>query len=157
MRYSGKPRSILLLIPLVIIAFAFACGESTDHVDREELESEINEFLEQVKGISDYPEPDMDKAERGSDLFITRRCATCHTIGRGRRSGPDLAGVTQRREYDWLVRMILVPEEMVETDPEAERLSASYRMMMPNQLLKPSEVESIIMYLMQRDADAGSN
>jgi mono/diheme cytochrome c family protein len=32
----------------------------------------------------------------GEELFIQNRCVRCHTIGRGRFVGPDLAGVDGR-------------------------------------------------------------
>lgn len=50
-------------------------------------------------------------------------CAACHSIGGGPRLGPDLSGVTARRDRDWLVRFILSPQAVVDAgDPYATQL-----------------------------------
>lgn len=42
--------------------------------------------------------------------FYEENCATCHTIGGGVLGGPDLKGVTARRDREWLIRFMLDPE-----------------------------------------------
>jgi mono/diheme cytochrome c family protein len=42
--------------------------------------------------------------------FYEENCASCHTIGGGPLGGPDLKGVTSRRDRDWLIRFLLNPE-----------------------------------------------
>src|SRR5215510_14526284 len=65
-------------------------------------------------------------AEPGQALF-KKLCAPCHTIGVGDRAGPDLRGVTSRREHDWLVRFIIDPFKMRrEKDPIALALVEKY-------------------------------
>jgi len=50
-------------------------------------------------------------------------CASCHTIGKGILVGPDLAGVTSRREESWLFRQIKEPNLLIEEkDPIAIQL-----------------------------------
>ncbi len=39
----------------------------------------------------------------GQTLFI-KTCASCHTVGKGDRVGPDLASLSARRSRDWTVR-----------------------------------------------------
>jgi protein SCO1/2 len=54
-------------------------------------------------------------------------CAPCHTIGVGDRVGPDLRGVTQRRERAWLSTFIRDPAKMrAQQDPVALALAAKY-------------------------------
>ena len=61
-------------------------------------------------------------AETGQQIFQTL-CTTCHTIGKGKLIGPDLAGVTLRREESWLKRQIIEPEMLLaENDPIAMQL-----------------------------------
>ncbi|MBI2486091.1 MAG: cytochrome c, partial [Deltaproteobacteria bacterium] len=43
-----------------------------------------------------YSQESSEKLPSGKDLFIKNRCVNCHTIGRGRFVGPDLAGVGSR-------------------------------------------------------------
>lgn len=40
----------------------------------------------------------------GQALYEQRGCPACHTLGAGSLVGPDLRGVTERRDRDWLVR-----------------------------------------------------
>ena len=42
--------------------------------------------------------------------FYEENCATCHTIGGGVIGGPDLKGVTARRDRDRLIRFLLDPD-----------------------------------------------
>src|SRR5262249_23399752 len=45
----------------------------------------------------------------GQSLF-KKICAPCHTIGVGDRVGPDLRGVTERRDHVWLADFIQHPD-----------------------------------------------
>jgi mono/diheme cytochrome c family protein len=61
-------------------------------------------------------------AEAGQEIFQST-CAACHTIGKGKLVGPDLAGVTSRREESWLIRQIKEPDRLIaEKDPIAMQL-----------------------------------
>ncbi len=41
--------------------------------------------------------------------FFRQNCASCHTIGGGRLTGPDLKDVSQRQNQEWLVNFIQNP------------------------------------------------
>jgi cytochrome oxidase Cu insertion factor (SCO1/SenC/PrrC family)/cytochrome c2 len=63
----------------------------------------------------------------GQSLF-KKICAPCHTIGVGDRVGPDLQGVTTRRERGWLSSYIRNPHKMrAQNDPTALALAAKYK------------------------------
>jgi protein SCO1 len=69
----------------------------------------------------------VDFAARPGQALYKRLCAGCHTVGRGDRVGPDLAGISGRRERDWLLKFISEPEKMrVAKDPVALDLVAKY-------------------------------
>ncbi|MDP7096983.1 MAG: cytochrome c [Rhodospirillales bacterium] len=86
-------------------------------------------------------------AEDGQEIFIST-CAGCHTIGQGVLVGPDLAGVTSRREESWLVRQITDPEGLIaEKDPIAlQLLKEADDMAMPSPGLSDEEVLAVIAY-----------
>lgn len=98
-------------------------------------------------------------AKRGQSLFQNRGCVGCHSIGKGKRSGPDLAGVTRRRDLDWLRRWMKNPTPMFETDSIAKALLAEYNnTRMPNLRLKDDEVEALLQYMQQEsDKAAGAH
>ncbi len=87
-------------------------------------------------------------AETGQEIF-QENCAACHTIGKGKLVGPDLAGVTSRREEGWLNRQIKDPEGLIaEKDPIAmQLLKESDDMPMISLELSDQEVTAVIAYL----------
>src|SRR5687767_10574841 len=56
---------------------------------------------------------DAGKAKQGKALFASKGCTACHTIGKGRSAGPDLAGVVLRRENAWLHSFLKDPPAML--------------------------------------------
>jgi len=94
-------------------------------------------------------------AETGQQIFQSL-CAACHTIGKGKLVGPDLAGVTSRREDDWLVRQIKEPDRLLaENDPIATQLlqEANNVPMVPLGL-SDAQVEAVIAYLKSTEQQA---
>ncbi len=83
---------------------------------------------------------DEQLASRGAQLFKERGCVACHTIGGGRMVGPDLVGVTDRREFEWFYHMVVHPDSMIQNDPEARRLFAEYATPMTNMNVAQDEV-----------------
>ncbi len=85
---------------------------------------------------------------QGKDLFAAKGCVGCHKIGGGKLVGPDLKGVTARREPGWLARMILHPEVMVKDDEVAKKLLVEHLVPMPNQNVDAAkELPAILAYL----------
>lgn len=93
-----------------------------------------------------------DLAERGEALFKSKTCSTCHAFGK-RITGPDLAGVTQRRSQAWMEKQISSPDVMTKEDPIARELLGKYAVQMPNLMLKPDEVNALIEYIKHRDRE----
>ena len=87
-------------------------------------------------------------AEAGEEIFQSL-CAACHTIGKGKLVGPDLAGVTSRREESWLHRQIKEPDTLIaEKDPIAmQLLQEADNVEMPPLDLSDEEVVAVIAYL----------
>ncbi len=48
----------------------------------------------------------------GESIFIEKRCARCHTLGRGRFVGPDLLGIGKKYSRDDLIRWAQDPESI---------------------------------------------
>lgn len=70
-----------------------------------------------------WAQPDSPPAD-----YFRQNCANCHTVGGGRLTGPDLKGVTERREREWLVRLLQNPRAMIESgDADALRLQQEAR------------------------------
>ncbi len=67
------------------------------------------------------------RAQVPADYF-KQNCASCHTIGGGRLTGPDLKNLSERQERDWLVNWMLDPEGTLKSgDPYAVKLQKEAR------------------------------
>ena len=95
-------------------------------------------------------------AETGQDIFLNN-CAACHSIGKGKLVGPDLAGVTSRRKKSWLIRQIQDPEGLIaEKDPIAMQLmQEADNVPMVSLELSDAEVAAVISYLKSTEQQAG--
>jgi protein SCO1/2 len=81
-------------------------------------------------------------------------CAACHTIGKGDAIGPDLAGVTDKRERGWLASVIIAPDKMLEAgDPVLTDLKTKFKqVVMPRLGLGASDANMLITYIAQQTA-----
>ena len=76
------------------------------------------------------------------------QCAGCHSIGRGVVVGPDLAGVTARREHRWLLSFIRSSQSLVQTgDPIAVSLFQRYRKRMPDHDFTAEQIDALLAYI----------
>ena len=107
-----------------------------------EIESEPLEH-HNIPATSSPTDPD---ALQGQALFNTR-CLACHTIGKGPAIGPDLRGVTERRDERWLTAWLRSPEIMIAKDDTAKALVARFKVPMPNQNLSASDITHLLEYL----------
>lgn len=67
--------------------------------------------------------------------------------------GPDLAGVMERRSYEWTRAIIANPDSMLAEDPIARQLLEEYRIRMTYQRISPYEVRAVLEYLRQYPED----
>ncbi|HJL69470.1 MAG TPA: cytochrome c [Anaerolineales bacterium] len=104
-----------------------------------------------------YSEPSAQSAREGQVLF-QEICVACHTIGSGIVVGPDLQGVTARRERDWLARWIKEPDKMLaEGDPiGTQQLQEFNNVPMPNLGMTDQQVDTLIAYLQTTDTSAAT-
>jgi len=93
---------------------------------------------------------DAEKAKVGAKLFNSRSCYVCHTVGKGKLAGPDLAGVLDRHDMDWLHKWLSNTSEMLASDTTAQRLLKENRnMKMPNVKLSDAEIDAVLNYIAQ--------
>lgn len=85
---------------------------------------------------------------KGQEAFAAKGCTACHKVGGGKLVGPDLKGVTARRDETWIKQMILRPDLMLKQDDTARKLLAEHLTPMPNQGVDPTqELPVILAYL----------
>lgn len=89
-------------------------------------------------------------------LKFAETCATCHTIGGGRKVGPDLLGVTNRRDKAWFTAFVKNPSAVIDSgDPVATGLLKEYGIRMPELGLQDADVDGLWGYLAACTAKGG--
>jgi protein SCO1 len=93
----------------------------------------------------------------GSALFA-KACSTCHTIGGGKLVGPDLKGVAERRESEWLHRFLTSPSRMrAQHDPIVAALSETFKgVRMPDLGLQEDDVTDLLQYIDAHSHNSGA-
>jgi len=97
--------------------------------------------------------PALALTDKPGQALFRKICAPCHTIGVGDRVGPDLRGVTARRERAWLSAYIQNPARLrAARDPAAIALAEKYpAVRMPALGVAQNDASDLIAYL---DAEA---
>jgi hypothetical protein len=105
--------------------------------------------------------PKLRKVSDGETLFRTR-CSSCHAVGGANAAlaklGPNLFGVTDRRERTWLRRWLMEPDVMLaEKDPIAMPMFEAYnKVAMPNMRLSEQDAEDVLLYLEEESRRAAT-
>ena len=91
--------------------------------------------------------------EAGEKAF--QKCIACHTIGSGPLAGPDLKGVTAKRDNAWLVRWIVEPDKMLaEGDELAVKLLEEFKNIpMPPMGVTEAEAKDILAYIESKSGE----
>ena len=103
------------------------------------------------KGDSYVNAPKLRNVPQG-ELTYRTRCAICHSLTGHEPEGalgPDLLGVTQRREMNWLISWLRAPNQMLKKkDPIALALYKKYNnVAMPNLRLSKQDALELIEYM----------
>lgn len=125
--------------PVAVVAMAAAPLPVKDEAPPAKTVIDVPTFV-----ISSAPED----VKKGEALFSSKGCSACHKVGGGKLVGPDLKGVTARRDETWIKKMILRPEVMLKEDDVAKKLLAETFTPMPNQNVDPAtELPFILAFL----------
>ncbi|MDX1660612.1 MAG: cytochrome c [Gemmatimonadota bacterium] len=95
-------------------------------------------------------------ADRGETLFNQKGCVGCHSIGKGRLTGPDFAEVDTWRDFEWFYFMVANPDSMTRNDPKAKALLQEYMTPMPDLNVQPDEIRALYEYIRAEAPDAGA-
>lgn len=90
-------------------------------------------------------EIDQAMVAHGKDIY-NKMCTACHRPNK-KFIGPAQAGVMERRTPEWVMNMILNPEEMLQKDPLAKDLLVEFNSApMANQNLTQEEARAVLEY-----------
>jgi cytochrome c2 len=101
------------------------------------------------------PLPPALSAQDDPAVFYEDNCASCHSIGEGVIGGPDLKGVTARRDRAWLIQFLLKPEAFA-SDPVVKKMidEADGAEMETTEGLTPELAEALLQLIEQRSGAA---
>lgn len=137
-----KSLFVVALLTLLTGACGGADGGGTPADDGETAGARTSLPVEEPTGPIDE-----ELAERGEEIFQSRGCIACHTVGEGKRVGPDLEGIVERRSFEWTYHMVTNPDSMLRSDSIAKRLLGEYFTPMADQNVTPEQFRAIYEYL----------
>jgi len=78
-----------------------------------------------------------------------QQCKACHTIGGGKLVGPDLKGITERREEVWLIKFIQNSQELIQSGDELaiQVFNENMKIPMPAHNLTDDQVRGVLAYI----------
>ena len=104
-----------------------------------------NKGIGPVKSVELAPEIDQAMAAKGMEAYKTK-CMACHKPDK-KFIGPAPKGILERRTPEWIMNMILNPEEMTQKDPLAHALLKEFNgSPMANQGLTEEEARQVLEY-----------
>lgn len=145
-----------LMMPTLLAALLLsACGGSedqksgttatTDAANETGLtEEQLAKGIGPVTNVS-LEEVDENLAEEGEEIFETK-CSACHKMD-DRYVGPALRDVLDRRTPEFIMNMMLNPEEMLQKHPDVREMLAQFMTPMPNQQLTHEDARAVLEYL----------
>ncbi len=121
------------------------------HVLADQLGNWLTGGKSRPKLVSYKNAPELRNISRGEQIFRTR-CASCHSLNGNELAdalGPDLLGVTQKRDKQWLLDWLKAPGQMLKKkDPVAIALYEKYnKLAMPNLRLNKEEAMVLLEFI----------
>lgn len=106
---------------------------------------ESNMGVGPIKSIDLPTEVNQELAATGLEVFEAK-CTACHKAEK-QFIGPAPKGILEKRRPEWVMNMILNPEEMVQKDPMAKQLLIQFNgSPMANQNLSEDEARAVLEY-----------
>lgn len=122
----------LFFTAIIIPVFFTGCGENNDEIG-----------IGPVKSITLGP-LDKNLADKGKEIFDAK-CIACHKFD-SKLVGPPLKDITKRRKPEWIMNMILNPEQMTKENPSAKKLIGQYLTQMTFQNVTQDDARAILEY-----------
>ncbi len=139
------------LLPLALAMVFTVLATSCSGSGSDEAEDSVFEIKKEkahyglIKHVDVSPEIDKGMAKAGFEVF-DMKCTACHKYEE-RYVGPALGDVTDRREPEFVMNMILDTENMIDNDDTVKCLLQEYLMRMPNQNVDEKDARNVLEHL----------
>lgn len=134
-----------IIIILILFIFLAIVTFSCSYAGKKEFTTSGNNT--QLSAVSDDHE---DMILKGKFIF-TKKCMECHDMD-VKLKGPALRDVTKRRKAEWILNMILNPDEMLKKDAEAKKLFKQHVVKMVVKDVDEEQARSILEFLRSVEA-----
>jgi cytochrome c5 len=150
-----------LLIFLFIALLVSACGgndnaDTADEAPPESMVADESAAADDGKGVGEVKNVELNDplnpelVEEGKAIYELK-CAACHKLTDQRLVGPGWAGVTERRQPEWIMNMIMNADIMLAEDPVAQKLLEECLVRMPNQNLSREDARAVLEFMYSND------
>lgn len=120
-------------------------NETATKVKASEKVDLTNKGIGPVKSVTINAEIDQAMAAKGKEVY-NQLCLACHKPDK-KFIGPAPKGILERRTPEWIMNMILNPEQMVKEDPLAKELLLEFNgSPMANQGLTQEQARQVLEY-----------
>ncbi|MCP5063209.1 MAG: cytochrome c [Ignavibacteriae bacterium] len=160
MRISKTNKNRLYVIALILILSMLLINCSGENTSENKGKKKAPKSMLAKKNTSTNPMDDIGigpitkltladidpKLVADGKVVYEAKCTACHKAEK-KYIGPAPAGIMERRSPEWIMNMILNPEEMVKKNPIAMKLFEEYLYVpMANQSLTEEEARAILEY-----------
>lgn len=144
-------------ITMLGVTIITSCSDSSKKENEQTQSTEVKEETDPMKNKGVGPVTNLpleavnaSLADKGK-LIFEQKCAACHKF-ETKYVGPALQDVTKRRTPEWIMNIILNPEEMTKKDPIAKGLLETFMTQMTFQNVSQDETRAILEYFRQNDS-----
>lgn len=145
-------RTIYILFSLLLLILSIACsGDKAEEKAAKPAnpygltDFEMENGIGPLKAKIQLGEINPETAKNGEKIYIFK-CAPCHKIDE-RFIGPAQRYTADRRTPEYILNMILNPDEMTKKHPTGQKMLAEYLAPMTNMNLKMEEAKQVLEYL----------
>jgi mono/diheme cytochrome c family protein len=131
---------VFILALLVTGGIVSGCGDDKEEIGIGPIDKKI-----ELKPV------DNALSDKGKQIF-EEKCASCHKLD-DKLVGPPLKDVTKRRKPEWILNMILNPEQMTKENAAAKQLLGQYLTQMTFQNVSINDAYAILEYLRVQDGE----
>ncbi len=120
-------------------------GAADEDVPPSEMVDLENKGIGPIKNVDIPDEIDQDLAAKGEEVY-QQKCTACHNPYK-RLVGPPQEGIMEKRTPEWVMNMIMNPEEMLQKDPIAKAMLEEFNgAVMSNQDISEEEARALVEY-----------
>lgn len=145
-------RVLVLIVASFLLIFIGCGGEKSADQQAKKIANpngltdfEMENGIGPVKEKIQLGEINPDLAKKGEEIFVGK-CAPCHKIDK-RLVGPAQRYTADRRSPEYILNMIMNPDEMTKKHPTGKKMLAEYLAPMTNMNLTLDQAKEILEYL----------